>query len=74
MKSDYKQSYEAGIRVFALLFTRFMDLNGWSHPVMVSLARAALDDVSWLHSSQISGLRHGKLISPALARFWPSKF
>ena len=66
---NHRESYEAGIRVFALLFTRFMDLNGWSHPVMVSLARAALDDVSWLHSSQISGLRHGKLISPGPRTF-----
>ena len=46
-----------------------MDLNGWSHPVMVSLAKSCLDGVSWLHSSQISGLRHGKLVSPGPRTF-----
>ena len=65
----YRDGYEEGIRTFALLFTRWMDLNGWSHPVMVSLARACLDGTSWLHSSQISGLRHGKLLSPGPRTF-----
>ena len=46
-----------------------MDLNGWSHPVMVSLAKSCLDGTSWLHSSQISGLRHGKLTSPGPRTF-----
>lgn len=64
-----KDKYEQGIRNFALLFTRWMDLNGWSHPVMVALAKAALDGTSWLHSSQISGLRHGKLLSPGPRTF-----
>lgn len=61
--------YEQGIKNFALLFTRWMDLNGWSHPVMVALAKSALDGTSWLHSSQISGLRHGKLLSPGPRTF-----
>ena len=61
--------YERGIKTFSLLFTRWMDLNNWSHPVLVGLARKALDDVSWLHSSQISGLRHGKLLSPGPRTF-----
>lgn len=64
-----RTKYDQGIRNFALLFTRWMDLNGWSHPVMVSLAKSALDGTSWLHSSQISGLRHGKLISPGPRTF-----
>ena len=64
-----RDKYEQGIRNFALLFTRWMDLNGWSHPVMVALAKSALDGTSWLHSSQISGLRHGKLLSPGPRTF-----
>lgn len=67
--ADARLAYEQGIKNFALLFTRWMDLNGWSHPVMVSLAKSCLDGVSWLHSSQISGLRHGKLISPGPRTF-----
>jgi hypothetical protein len=67
--SDTKAKYEQGIRNFALLFTRWMDLNGWSHPVMVALAKGSLIGVSWLHSSQISGLRHGKLLSPGPRTF-----
>lgn len=64
-----KAKYDQGVRNFSLLFTRWMDLNGWSHPIMVSLAKSALDGTSWLHSSQISGLRHGKLISPGPRTF-----
>ena len=64
-----RAKYDQGVRNFALLFTRWMDLNGWSHPVMVSLAKSALDGTSWLHSSQISGLRHGKLVSPGPRTF-----
>lgn len=61
--------YSDGIKLFAQVFTRFMDQNDWSHPVMTKLARCALNDVSWLHSSQISGLRHGKLTSPGPRTF-----
>ena len=64
-----RAKYDQGVRNFALLFTRWMDLNGWSHPVMVALAKSALDGTSWLHSSQISGLRHGKLVSPGPRTF-----
>lgn len=69
IEADAANKYERGIRNFALLFTRWMDLNGWSHPQMVALAKASLDGVSWLHSSQISGLRNGKLISPGPRTF-----
>ena len=64
-----RAQYDQGIRNFSLLFTRWMDLNGWSHPVMVSLAKSALNGTSWLHSSQISGLRHAKLLSPGPRTF-----
>jgi hypothetical protein len=66
---DENSRFEGGIRTFSLLFTRWMDTNQWSHPVMVNLGRAALNGAAWLHSSQISGLRHGKLRSPGPRTF-----
>ena len=69
LEDRYRRQYEDGIRTFALLFTRFMDLNGWSHPVLVQLAKNAMEGTSWLHSSQISGLKHGKLLSPGPRTF-----
>lgn len=68
-EAEARTKYDRGIRNFALLFTRWMDLNGWSHPQMVALAKASLDGASWLHSSQISGLRNAKLISPGPRTF-----
>jgi hypothetical protein len=67
--ADVRHLYAEGSRTFQLLFTRWMDTNEWSHPVMTRLAKAALNDVGWLHSSQISGLRHGKLESPGPRTF-----
>lgn len=61
--------YAVGLQTFAKLFTRWMDTNKWSHPVMTNLARNALGGTSWLHSSQISGLRHAKLFSPGPRTF-----
>lgn len=66
---DHLARFTGGNRTFSLLFVRWMDTNGWSHPTMVSLARAALYGASWLHSSQISGLRHVKLASPGPRTF-----
>lgn len=66
---DYPSLYEKGRRTFSLLFIRWMDTNGWSHPVMTSLAASAMGDVRWLHSSQISGLRHNKLPNPGPRTF-----
>jgi len=63
------ETFEQGNQTFGLLFTRWMDTNRWSHPVMVLLAKACLDNVGWLHSSQISGLRHVKLASPGPRTF-----
>lgn len=63
------ESYAEGNRTFQLLFTRWMDTNEWSHPVMTVLAKAAMGGVGWLHSSQISGMRHGKLESPGPRTF-----
>ena len=64
-----KAQFKSGVDNFALLFTRWMDTNGWSHPTMVTLAKACLDGTGWLHSSQISGLRHARLLSPGPRTF-----
>lgn len=68
--SLYPDQFSDGVVTFSLLFTRWMDTNEWSHPVMTSLAKASMDGVSWLHSSQISGLRHAKLFSPGPRTFF----
>lgn len=66
---DYPSIYEKGRRTFKLLFSRWMDTNGWSHPVMTELASCAMSGVRWLHSSQISGLRHLKTENPGPRTF-----
>lgn len=66
---DHKDQIQQGVATFSLLFTRWMDTNAWSHPTMVNLSRACMGGVSWLHSSQISGLRHGRLLSPGPRTF-----
>jgi len=52
---------ERGIQTFSVMFSRWMDSNGWTHPKITTLAKAANGGLAWLHSSQISGLRHGSL-------------
>lgn len=64
MQDLHIPNFEAGIQEYARMFRAFMDRNRFSHPVMVSLAKSSLGGASWLHSSQISGMRHGKLRSP----------
>lgn len=66
---SYLTEFNQGVQNFSLLFTRWMDTNEWSHPVMTSLAKSALNGTAWLHSSQISGLRHAKLYSPGPRTF-----
>lgn len=66
---EHRDRLESGIKTFAALFSRLMDMNEFSHPTMVKLAHGCMYGVSWLHSSQISGLRHGKLISPGPRTF-----
>lgn len=61
--------FQNGNAAFALLFSRWMDTNGWSHPVMTNLVKLCLNGASWLHSSQISGFRHGRLRSPGPRAF-----
>lgn len=66
---DLKADYSQGIQTFGLLFTRWMDLNEWSHPNVVALAKASMHGLSWLHSSQIAGLRHCTLLNPGPRTF-----
>ena len=66
---DYAALYDKGRRTFSLLFIRWMDTNGWSHPVMTALTAHAMGGLRWLHSSQISGLRHKKLENPGPRTF-----
>ena len=65
----HRDRLESGIKTFAAIFSRLMDLNEFSHPTMVRLTSSCMSGISWLHSSQISGLRHGKLISPGPRTF-----
>lgn len=69
---DAKAAFASGRQRFSTLFTGWMDRNGWSHPAIVLLATAALELPSkkgWLHSSQVSGLRHAKLENPGPRTF-----
>lgn len=68
-ETDRALVFERGVRTFSLLFTRWMDSNKWTHPKMVALAKAANGGLGWLHSSQISGLRHGTLTNPGPRTF-----
>lgn len=63
-ESRFAQEYDEGIATFCRLFIHWMDSNRWTHPVLIELVRAALDGASWLHSSQITALRQGKLRNP----------
>lgn len=68
-RADHQLLFEQGNRIFSKLFTYWMDTNQWSHPTFVALAKAALNGCSWLHSSQIAGLRHCNLRSPGPRTF-----
>lgn len=67
--SDHLVLFEQGNRLFSKMFTYWMDTNSWSHPTMVALARGCLNGRSWLHSSQIAGLRHCTLHAPGPRTF-----
>jgi hypothetical protein len=68
-KNCYSQRYAAGRETFRRLFIHWMDTNRWSHPIMLSLSRVSIDGASWLHSSQISAFRAGKLHNPGPRSF-----
>lgn len=63
-ESRFTAQYDRGISTFCQLFIHWMDRNRWTHPVLIDLVRSCLDGASWLHSSQISALRQGKLRNP----------
>lgn len=63
------EQYRTGTQVFCQLFTHWMDRNRWTHPVMIKLIRAVLDGECWLHSSQISAIRHGTPKNPGPRSF-----
>jgi hypothetical protein len=67
--NEQQARFETGNLLFSRLFSRWMDMNAWSHPVLVNLARGCMGGVGWLHSSQISGLRHARLRSPGPRTF-----
>ena len=68
--TDVRVGFTNGVQTFSVLFSRWMDTNEWSHPVMTSLAKASMGGIGWLHSSQISGLRHARLESPGPRTFY----
>ena len=68
-ETDLVTAYTEGNKNFAILFTRWMDGNEWSHPIVVSLAKGVCGGASWFHSSQISGIRQGKSQSPGPRQF-----
>lgn len=55
---------EKGAKNFAFVIRTWMSLNNWSHPKMIHLARAACNNESLLHSSQINSLRNAKTDYP----------
>lgn len=68
--SSASEAYDQGRQVFARLFTRWMDGNSWSHPVMTRLARGCTGgSEGWLHSSQIANLRHADTRNPGPRTF-----
>lgn len=68
-ENRFQRQFNEGIDTFCLLFTHWMDKNGWTHPVMLKLFRCCLDGASWFHSSQISAIRQRKLVSPGPRSF-----
>ena len=60
----YQIQVVKGTRTFQKMFALWMDSNGWSHPVMTSLASNCIEGNRWFHSSQITGFRQQKLGSP----------
>jgi hypothetical protein len=55
--------FEKGTKAFSIMFRRWMEECGWSHPRLVRATEIATQQ-SWLHSSQIAGLVSGKLTGP----------
>ena len=63
MTSSFRDQLAAGRRAMAHLIHVWHERNGWSHKVLPVLAESL--DLGRVHSSQISNLRNGKLVSPS---------
>ncbi|KGG20558.1 hypothetical protein [Prochlorococcus marinus] len=63
MTSSFRDQLTAGRRAMAHLVHVWHERNGWSHKVLPALAECL--DLGRVHSSQISNLRNGKLVSPS---------
>jgi hypothetical protein len=67
--TDLQAATQQGRASFAKWFIRIMDTNGWSHPGLVKLAKHVTGGKSFLHSSQIAGLRAADLKNPGPRSF-----
>lgn len=56
-------STEKGRQCFAVMFSRWIDSNEWTYNQLCQFARSIIGD-SWMHPSQVSGLRQAKLEGP----------
>ncbi len=63
MKSGFRDELIAGRRAMAHLIHVWHERNAWSHKVLPALAESL--ELGRVHSSQISNLRNGKLVSPS---------
>ena len=63
MITDFRERFSNGRRAMGHLIHVWHERNGWSHRVLPALTDTL--DLGRLHSSQISNLRNGKLISPS---------
>ena len=63
MTSSFRDQLAAGRRAMAHLVHVWHERNGWSHKVLPALAECL--ELGRVHSSQISNLRNGKLVSPS---------
>jgi len=72
--SEVDSKFDEGALRYARWFGKTLDHNqsvcGWSHPVLVKLAKRAIGkDKGYVHSSQITALRTGTLKSPGPRSF-----
>ncbi len=68
MTSGFRDQLTAGRRAMAHLIHVWHERNGWSHKVLPALAESL--ELGRVHSSQISNLRNGKLVSPSPEVFY----
>lgn len=66
---EIEERFDQGAIEYSRWFGKTMDLNGWSHPKLVQLAKHVTGDKGYVHSSQIAALRTGTLKSPGPRSF-----